>query len=150
MSEKETVEWEEERDGLWGWNVETELESDHEEGVRKGMKNLWKIERIRDLWKRVSKDVGWRRARWKPIARLFREERAEEAVVEFLRGTGVGKMHGTGAPREGGLEEQSDEELGGGRGGGLDPRGYPGVFILFAFVFLCINLWRSVEAGSHT
>jgi hypothetical protein len=36
---------------------------------------------IQDLWKRVSRDVGWRRARWKPISWLFREEKAEEAVV---------------------------------------------------------------------
>jgi hypothetical protein len=65
-----------------------------------------------DLWKRVSRDVGWRRSRWKPIARLLREEKAEEAVLEFLRRTGVGKMNGAGGPREDGFEEQSDEEWG--------------------------------------
>jgi hypothetical protein len=67
---------------------------------------------IRDLWKRVNRDVGWRRARWKPISRLFREEKAEEAVLEFLRRTGVGKMNGAGGPREDGSEEQSDEKWG--------------------------------------
>ncbi|KAI5793601.1 hypothetical protein FPQ18DRAFT_304904 [Pyronema domesticum] len=68
---------------------------------------------IRDLWKRVSRDVGWRRTPWKPISRLFREEKAEEAVLEFLRRTGVGKMNGAGGSREDGSEEQSDEEWGG-------------------------------------
>jgi hypothetical protein len=29
----------------------------------------------------VSRDVGWRTARWKPISWLCREEKAEEAVL---------------------------------------------------------------------
>lgn len=54
--------------------------------------------------------MGWRRARWKPISRLFREERAEEAVLEFLRRAEVGKMNGTGGPREEVSGKPSDEE----------------------------------------
>jgi hypothetical protein len=50
---------------------------------------------IRELWRRVGKDVGWQRAKWKSVAQLFKEERAEKAVVEFIRKTGVGRMSGT-------------------------------------------------------
>jgi hypothetical protein len=69
----------------------------------------WSAE-IKDLWKRVRKEVGWRRARWKPIAKLFREEKAEEAVVEFIRRTGVGKRSGTA--REPIAEEELTESEG--------------------------------------
>lgn len=67
----------------------------------------WSSE-IKDLWKRVEKDVGWRRAKWELISRLFREEKAEEVVLEFIRRTGVGKMNGTGGPRS--KEESSEAE----------------------------------------
>ncbi|KAI5788746.1 ribonuclease H-like domain-containing protein [Pyronema domesticum] len=67
----------------------------------------WKGE-IKDLWRRVGKDVGWRRAKWKPIARLFREERANEAVLEFIRRTGVGRTNGTERP--GAEDSNSDAE----------------------------------------
>lgn len=43
--------------------------------------------------------MGWRRAKWKSVAKLFREELAEEAVLEFIRQTSVGRMNGTGGPR---------------------------------------------------
>jgi hypothetical protein len=57
----------------------------------------------------VEKGVGWKRARWKPITLLFREEKATEAVLDFLRHTGVGKLGRVEAP---GDEEAdvSDEE----------------------------------------
>jgi hypothetical protein len=73
----------------------------------------WKGE-IRDLWRRVGKEVGWRRAKWKPISKLFREEQAEEAVLEFVRRTGVGKANGNagGVPRAENLEEVEAESEG--------------------------------------
>jgi hypothetical protein len=42
---------------------------------------------IRDLWRAVRKEVGWkevgwRRAKWRPIAVLFREEKATGAVLD--------------------------------------------------------------------
>jgi ribonuclease HI len=67
----------------------------------------WKSE-IKDLWRKVGRDVGWRRAKWKSVAQLFREESAEEAVLEFVRRTGVGKMSGSRGPRAEG--EMSDAE----------------------------------------
>jgi hypothetical protein len=57
----------------------------------------WKIE-IGDLWKTVGREVGWRKMRWKPISKLFAEERAEKAIIEFIRKTGVGKKKGTREP----------------------------------------------------
>jgi hypothetical protein len=39
--------------------------------------------------------VGWRRAKWKPISKLFAEEKAEKAILEFIKKTGVGKKNGT-------------------------------------------------------
>jgi hypothetical protein len=73
----------------------------------------WKGE-IRDLWRRVEKEIGWRRAKWKPISKLFREEQAEEAVLEFVRRTGVGKANGNagGVPRTENLEEVEAESEG--------------------------------------
>jgi hypothetical protein len=49
----------------------------------------------------VRREVGWRRAKWKPIAVLFREEKATEAVVEFLRNTSVGKVRRVEVPVDG-------------------------------------------------
>jgi hypothetical protein len=42
---------------------------------------------ITDLWRAVRKEVGWkevgwRRAKWRPIAVLFREEKATGAVLD--------------------------------------------------------------------
>jgi hypothetical protein len=48
----------------------------------------------KELWRRVAEDAGWRRAKWKPISALFREEKATGAVLDLLRSTGVGKMYG--------------------------------------------------------
>lgn len=59
----------------------------------------WKAE-MRDLWKRVGRDVGRRQAKWKSMSKLFREERAEGAILEFIRKTGVGKKNGTREPAE--------------------------------------------------
>jgi hypothetical protein len=38
---------------------------------------------------------------------LFREEKAEEAILEFVRRTGIGKMSGTSKPS---INMQSDKE----------------------------------------
>jgi hypothetical protein len=46
-----------------------------------------------------SLQVGWRRAKWKPISKLFAEEKAEKAILEFIKKTGVGKKNGTREPR---------------------------------------------------
>jgi hypothetical protein len=70
------------------------------EGKRQTREHLFKEcshwrQEIRELWRRVAKDVGWRRAKWKPISVLLEEEKATEleAVLEFLRSTGVGKLN---------------------------------------------------------
>jgi hypothetical protein len=55
----------------------------------------------------VRKEVGLRRGRWKPISELFREKKAEEAILEFVRRIGVGKMSGTSEPS---INIQSNEE----------------------------------------
>jgi hypothetical protein len=58
----------------------------------------------------VSKEVGWRRAKWKPIALLFREEKVTEAVLDFLRHTSVGKVRGVELPvGEDGMENGIEE-----------------------------------------
>jgi hypothetical protein len=53
--------------------------------------------------------VGWRRARWKPISLLLREEKATEAVLDFLRKE-MGKMNDGEAPGGDRAEEYEDEE----------------------------------------
>jgi hypothetical protein len=65
---------------------------------------------IRDLWRAVRKEVGWRRAKWKPIAVLFGEEKATGAVLDFLQNTSVGKVRRVEVPVDGdgmadGIEE---------------------------------------------
>jgi hypothetical protein len=55
---------------------------------------------IRDLWRAARKEVGWRRAKWKPIALLFREEKVTEAVLDFLRHTSVEKVRRVDVPVE--------------------------------------------------
>jgi hypothetical protein len=54
---------------------------------------------IGDLWKMVGREVGWRRAKWKPISKLFAEEKAEKAILKFIKKTGVGKKNGMREPR---------------------------------------------------
>jgi hypothetical protein len=70
----------------------------------------WKGE-IKDLWRRVGREVGWRRAKWKPISKLFREEKAEDAILEFIRRMGVGRKSGAREPTED--DERSVMESGG-------------------------------------
>jgi hypothetical protein len=65
----------------------------------------WK-EQIKELWRNVGRDTGWRRAKWRSIAELFREERAEGAVLNFIWKTGVGRMSGGVSPKV----EQEDSE----------------------------------------
>jgi hypothetical protein len=60
--------------------------------------SMWKTE-IRNLWKMVGREVGWRRAKWKRISKLFAEEKAEKAILEFIKKTEVGKKNGTREPR---------------------------------------------------
>jgi hypothetical protein len=55
------------------------------------------------------KAVGWPRLRWKPISLLFQTEGATEAILAFLKATGVGKMPGGEAPEEYG-EGREDED----------------------------------------
>jgi hypothetical protein len=70
----------------------------------------WKRE-IKDLWWEVGKEVGWRRAKWKSISRLFAEEKAEKSILEFIRKMGVGKKNGeTWNRREPEEEEEESEE----------------------------------------
>jgi ribonuclease HI len=86
-----------------------------ESGKRQTREHLFKecshwVSEIRDLWRAVRKEVGWRRARWKPIAALFREEKATEAVLEFLRNTSVGKVRRVEVPVDGdGMEDGIEE-----------------------------------------
>jgi hypothetical protein len=47
----------------------------------------------------VGREVGWRRAKWKSISELFAEEKAEKAILEFIKKMGVGKKNGTTEPR---------------------------------------------------
>jgi hypothetical protein len=53
----------------------------------------WK-EEIKALWRKVEKEVGWKRYHLKPISSLFNEKKATGAILEFLDKTGVGKMAG--------------------------------------------------------
>jgi hypothetical protein len=55
----------------------------------------------------VRKKIGWRRGRWKCISKLFREENTEEAILEYLRITGIGKISSTS---ELSINIQTDEE----------------------------------------
>ena len=43
------------------------------------------------MWKEVGKALGWKKRRRKRVSDLFYREEATEAVLEFLRTTGVGK-----------------------------------------------------------
>jgi hypothetical protein len=73
---------------------------------------------IRDLWRDVRKDVGWRNPRWKSISQLFQAEKATAAILAFLKATGVGKMPGRerldgwveGRDRQEGDDSEWDEE----------------------------------------
>jgi hypothetical protein len=57
----------------------------------------------------VEKGLGRKRARWKPISLLFKEEKAMEAVLDFLGHTGVSKLRREEVPGDEGADE-SDEE----------------------------------------
>jgi hypothetical protein len=43
----------------------------------------------------VGRQVSWRRARWKPLSKLFTDKKVEKAILEFIKKTGVGKKKGT-------------------------------------------------------
>jgi hypothetical protein len=59
----------------------------------------WKNE-IKELWKKVQREMGWRNVRWKPISALFNERKATGAILDFLDKTGVGKMRGGVNPED--------------------------------------------------
>jgi hypothetical protein len=65
------------------------------------------LSEIRDLWRAVRKAVGWRRAKWKPIALLFREAKVTEAVLDFLT-----RALGRYGERKSGDEDEDDTENG--------------------------------------
>ena len=46
----------------------------------------WKTE-INLLWKTIGKKLGWKHRRNKKISELFREEKATEAILQFLKDT---------------------------------------------------------------
>jgi hypothetical protein len=50
---------------------------------------------IKELWRRVHREVGWRNHRWKPISSLFTEKKATGETLEFLGKTGAGKLRGS-------------------------------------------------------
>jgi ribonuclease HI len=86
-----------------------------ESGKRQTREHLFKecshwLSEIRDLWRAVRKEVGWRRAKWKPIALLFREEKVTEAVLNFLRHTSIGKVRRVEVPVEEDGTENGIEE----------------------------------------
>ena len=56
------------------------------------------------MWREVGKALGWKKRRRKRVADLFYREEATEAVLEFLRTTGVGKY-----PLEKGESEMESE-----------------------------------------
>jgi hypothetical protein len=60
------------------------------------------------MWKAVGEALGWKRRRRKRVSDLFYREEATEAVLEFLRTTGVGKY----PPRPPATAEESEEEAG--------------------------------------
>jgi hypothetical protein len=62
-------------------------------GIRQTREHLfkeclhWKKE-IKELWRRVQRESGWRQYRWKPVSVLFNEKKATGAILEFLEKTG--------------------------------------------------------------
>jgi hypothetical protein len=59
-----------------------------EEGKRQTREHLFKEcsrwrKEIKELWRRVAEDVGWRRAKWKPISALFGRRRRQERCWTF-------------------------------------------------------------------
>jgi hypothetical protein len=64
---------------------------------------------IRQLWREVGKALGEKRAWWKSVSLLFKEEKAREAVLDFLRHTERGKMRRVEAPGDGEAGELEDE-----------------------------------------
>ena len=63
---------------------------------------------IRQLWQRVERDCEWGSRRALSVRLLFRDERATQAILDFLEKTRVGKM--PGLDLLGVEEEESDLE----------------------------------------
>jgi hypothetical protein len=77
-----------------------------ESGKRQTREHLFKecsrwLPEIRELWGAVGKALGWKRMRWRSGSVLFREERATEAILYFLRQTEIGKMRRVEVPIDG-------------------------------------------------
>jgi hypothetical protein len=94
-----------------------------ESGKRQTREHLFKecshwMSEIRDLWRAVRKEVGWkevgwRRAKCRPIAVSFREEKATGAVLHFLKNTSVGKVRRVEVPVDGdGMADRIEESAG--------------------------------------
>jgi hypothetical protein len=84
-----------------------------ESGKRQTREHLFKecpcwLPEIRQLWRAVEKALGWKRERWKSVS-LFNEEKATEAVLEFLRHTEIGKMRRVEVPGDGEAGEPENE-----------------------------------------
>jgi hypothetical protein len=60
------------------------------------------------MWRAVGEALGWKRRRRKRVSDLFYREEATEAVLEFLRTTGVGKF----PPRPEEEQEENDRSAG--------------------------------------
>jgi len=51
----------------------------------------WKTE-INVLWTTIGKKLGWKHHRNKKISKVFRQEKATGAILQFLRDTDIGKI----------------------------------------------------------
>jgi hypothetical protein len=85
-----------------------------ESGKRQTREHLFEecsrwLPEIRQLWREVGKALGWKRARWKSVSLVFKEEKATEAVLDFLRRTEIGKMRRVEVPGDGEAGEPEDE-----------------------------------------
>jgi hypothetical protein len=77
-----------------------------ESDKRQTRKHLFKecsrwLPEIRELWRAVGKALGWKRMRWRSVSVLFREEKATEAILEFLRQTEIRRMRRVEVPVDG-------------------------------------------------
>ncbi|KAA8892951.1 hypothetical protein FN846DRAFT_923949 [Sphaerosporella brunnea] len=53
--------------------------------------NRW-LPQVRELWRSVEKELGWKHLRWRSVAELFQEEKATPATLQFLPDTRVGQV----------------------------------------------------------
>ena len=93
-------------DKCW-WYISGEFQTRHHHFIRCW---CWMPE-IRQLWQRVESDCEWIPRRAPTVRLLFRDERATQAVLEFLEKARVGRMPGLALL---GVEEEEEdlEEIG--------------------------------------